>query len=104
MNRGEIWWARLPPPEKLRPVLLVSRQEAYAVRELVMVAPLTRRVRAIAAEIRIGHNEGLPGVSAANCDTIRTVKKGMLVRRIGGLAPGRMPELDSALRFAFGLD
>ena len=28
MKRGEVWWARLPAPQGLRPVLLLSRQKA----------------------------------------------------------------------------
>ena len=31
MKRGEIWWARLPPPTGRRPVALVSRDAAYAI-------------------------------------------------------------------------
>ena len=38
MERGEIWWADLPPPSGRRPVLLLSRNEAYSVREFVEAA------------------------------------------------------------------
>jgi len=31
MKRGEVWWARV---DKRRPVVLLSRDEAYAVRKL----------------------------------------------------------------------
>jgi len=41
MRRGEIWWAELPAPGGRRPVLLLSRNEAYVVRQLVTVAPIT---------------------------------------------------------------
>ena len=37
MRRGEVWWADLPVPVGRRPVVLLSRNEAYAVRELVTV-------------------------------------------------------------------
>jgi mRNA interferase MazF len=40
MRRGEVWWAELPALAGKRPVVLLSRNEAYAVRELVTVAPL----------------------------------------------------------------
>jgi len=39
VRRGEIWWADLPPPAGRRPVLLLSRDEAYAIRGLITVAP-----------------------------------------------------------------
>jgi mRNA interferase MazF len=45
MKRGEVWWARL---DKRRPVVLVSRDEAYDVRALVIVAPATMTVRGYA--------------------------------------------------------
>ena len=55
MRRGEIWWAELTPPAGRRPVLLLSRNEAYAVRELVTVAPVTTRMRHIPSEVPLGH-------------------------------------------------
>lgn len=51
MKRGEVWWADLPPPAGRRPVVLLSRDEAYAIRALVIVAPVTTRVRSIPAEV-----------------------------------------------------
>ncbi|MDP6514171.1 MAG: type II toxin-antitoxin system PemK/MazF family toxin, partial [SAR202 cluster bacterium] len=47
MNRGEIWWADLAAPTGRRPVLLLSRNESYTVRELVIVSPLTTQIRDI---------------------------------------------------------
>jgi mRNA-degrading endonuclease toxin of MazEF toxin-antitoxin module len=46
-TRGEIWWADL---DELRPVVLVSRVEAYAVRALVIAVPLTTKVRGFAVD------------------------------------------------------
>ena len=44
MLRGEIWWAKLPPPVGRRPVLLLSRNEAYAVRNAITVAEVTATI------------------------------------------------------------
>jgi hypothetical protein len=41
MLRGEIWWAKLPPPVGRDPVLLLSRNEAYAVRKDLLEARIT---------------------------------------------------------------
>ena len=38
MKRGEVWWANLPKPVGRRPVVLLSRNAAYAVRASVTVA------------------------------------------------------------------
>jgi len=60
MQRGEIWWAELEPPAGRRPVLLLSRDEAYSVRELITVAPVTTRMRRIPSEVPLGLEDGLP--------------------------------------------
>ena len=45
MKRGEVWWANLPQPLGRRPVVLLSRDEAYSIRNAVTVAEVTRRIR-----------------------------------------------------------
>ena len=60
MKRGEIWWAELAPPAGRRPVLLLSRDEAYSIRELVIVAPVTTRIRHIPSEVSLDLEDGLP--------------------------------------------
>jgi len=57
MRRGEIWWAELTPPAGRHPVLLLSRDEAYAVRELVNVVPVTTRMRHISSEVSWGQRK-----------------------------------------------
>lgn len=104
MKRGEIWWARLPPPDKTRPVVLVSREEAYGVRGLVTVAKVTTRRRVLRSEIALGPAEGLPRECVANSDDLMTVHKRQLIERIGVIADSRVAELDAALAFSLGLD
>lgn len=40
--------------------MLLSRHEAYAVRALITVAPVTTRIRSIPAEVSLGCQDGLP--------------------------------------------
>ena len=103
MRRGEVWWAKLPDPAGRRPVVLLSRDEAYPVRELVTVAPVTRRVRGIPTEVPLTREDGLPRSCAANLDTITTIPKRVLAGRITALHAGKLAALDRALRFALGL-
>lgn len=103
MQRGEVWWAKLPPPAGRRPVLLLSRNEAYSVRELVTIAPLTTRIRDIPTEVRLGVADGLPRECIVNLDTITTIPKGSLAERIAALSPERLVAVERALRFALGL-
>jgi len=103
MRHGEIWWAELPPPAGRRPVVLVSRNEAYAVRELVTVAPVTTRVRRIPTEVPLGRAEGLPKACVANLDTLTTIPRRTLTQPIGALTPEKLAALERALAFALGL-
>ncbi len=103
MRRGEVWWAELAPPAGRRPVVLLSRNEAYAVRALVTVAPVTTRVRKIPSEVALGKRDGLPKNGAVNLDTITTIPKQILSARIATLEPAKLIAVDRALRFALGL-
>jgi mRNA interferase MazF len=103
MRRGEVWWAELPAPAGTRPVVLISRNEAYAVRDLVTVAPVTTRVRRIPTEVVLGPGEGLPKRCVANVDVITTIPKGALTRRVSTLTPAKIAAVDRALMFALGL-
>ncbi len=101
MKRGEIWWAQV---DKRRPVVLVSRDEAYAVRANVTVAPVTTVVRGFAVEVSVGKREGLPKRGVVNCDALVTIPKPTLVERAGSLSAPKRQALDAALRFALALD
>ena len=104
MRRGEIWWAELKPPAGRRPVLLLSRDEAYAVRALVIVAPVTTRVRHTTAEVPLTTEDGMPRACVANLDTITTIPKDCLRNRIIILTPQKLKEVEAAIRFALGLE
>jgi len=104
LKRGDVWWARLPSPAKTRPVVLVSRPEGIAHRQLVTVALVTTRKRTIRSETELGASEGLPRPSVANCDDLRTISKRWLLEQIGTLGSSKLADLDDALRFALGLE
>ena len=104
MRRGEIWWAELPPPAGRRPVLLLSRNEAYRVRELVLVAPLTTRIRGIPSEVPLGLEDGLPRACVVNLDTIVTIARASLSERLASLSPEKLKAVEAAVHFALGLE
>ncbi|MFU8796108.1 MAG: type II toxin-antitoxin system PemK/MazF family toxin [Dehalococcoidia bacterium] len=104
MRRGEIWWAELAPPAGRRPVLLLSRSEAYPVRELVMVAPLTTRIRGIPSEVPLGQQDGVPRSCVVNLDTITTIAKASLREPLTSLSAAKLKAVEEALRFSLGLE
>lgn len=103
MRRGEVWWADLAPPAGRRPVLLLSREEAYRVRALIIVAPITTRVREIPAEVPLSRKDGLPKDCAVNLDTIVTIAKSSLRDRITTLRPDKLIAVEEAIHFSLGL-
>lgn len=103
MKRGDIWWARMPLPAGKRPVVLVSRDSAYAVRTSVTVVEISTTVRGIPSEVPLGKRDGLPRACAANADSLVTIPKTWLDERIAPLRPEKLQELDAALKFSLAL-
>jgi mRNA interferase MazF len=103
VKRGDIWWASLPLPAGRRPVVLVSRDSAYAVRSSLTVTEVSTNIRGIPSEVALGKRDGLPKRCVANADTLVTIPKTWLVSRIGSLMPDKLAALDDALRFSLGL-
>jgi mRNA interferase MazF len=103
MHRGEVWWAELPAPAGRRPVVLLSRNAAYRVRDLVTVAPVTTRVRGIPSEVPLGRDQGLSRPCAANLDSITTIPKASLSARVAMLPLSKVAEIERALHFALAL-
>ena len=103
MKRGEIWWAELDAPAGQRPVLLLSRNEAYEVRDLVTIAPVTSRIRNIRSEVPLGPEDGLPKPCVANLDVIQTIAKTRLRERLTILTPQKIRAVETALHFSLGL-
>ena len=100
MRRYEIWTANLPAPAGKRPVLLLSRNDAYEYLNKFVVAEVTTTVRDIPVEIPLGSAEGLPKRCVANCDNLRTVARSWLLKRLGILSPRRHPEVKRAVGYA----
>ena len=103
MRRGEIWWAELEPPAGRRPVVLLSRNEAYNVRSLIIVAPVTTRIRHIPSEVPLGVDDGMPQDCVANLDTITTIPKDCLQSRLSVLSTKKLKEIETAIHFALGI-
>ena len=85
-------------------MLLLSRNEAYAVRQLVMVAPLTTRTRGIPSEVSLGNEDGVPHACVINLDTITTIAKASLRERLTALSAEKLQAVEEALHFSLGLE
>jgi mRNA interferase MazF len=103
MRRGEIWWAELPPPIGRRPVLLLSRNEAYTVRNAVTVAEVTSIVRDIPVEVELNQEDGMPKRCIVNLDTLVTIRKALLKEKLTTLRDEKLEKVNSAIKFALSI-
>ena len=98
-RRGEIWWGEIEDVGR-RPFLVMSRSSAIPVLTSVLAAPVTRTVRQIPTEVRLGPDDGLSTECAANLDNLRVVPKALLTERIWALDALRTEGACAALRVA----
>lgn len=104
MRRGEVWWAEQPEPIGRRPVILLSRDEAYTVRNAITIAQVTTTVRNIPVEVLLGEKDGLPQKCVVNLDTITTIRKAILRKRICSLNVEKIEEINKAIKFALAIE
>jgi len=81
----------------------LSRDEAYEVRQLVTVAPITTRVRGIPVEVALGPKDGMPRACVINLDRVTTIPKDALKERLTVLSRSKMTAAEGVLKFALGL-
>ena len=103
MKKGEVWWARMQPPAGRRPVVLLSRNEAYSVRIAVTVAPLTTTIRGIPVEVPLDEKDGMPRTCVVNLDSLLTIPKSYLESKIGQLSSAKLEDVHRAIKFALDL-
>ncbi len=85
-------------------MVLLSRDEAYNVRSLIIAAPITTRIRRIASEVPLGIDDRMPQDCFANLDTITTIPKDCLQSRITTLSTNKLSEVEAAIRFTLGME
>lgn len=103
MRKGEVWWADLPLPLGRRPVVLLSRDEAYAVRNAVTVAEVISTIRGIPVEVNLGPEDRLPKKCVVNLDTIVTIRKELLIERITVLRNEKIEQINAAIKFPLSI-
>lgn len=100
MHRGEVRWYRFSPPDKKRPVVVLTRQSALGYLDELTVAPITSTIRDIPSEVLLMPGDGMPQPCAINLDHVQTVAKSRIGSLITTLTAERMREVRSALAFA----
>lgn len=102
IERGQIWLYSFRPPDKRRPVLVLTRPEVIPLLNTVLVAPITSTIHGAPSEVVVGLEEGLKHPSAVNLDHIQTVEKSRLSHFIGSLNERQKASVCRAAAIALG--
>lgn len=104
MRRGEVRWYRFRDPDKMRPVVVLTRDSALEFLGEVTVAPVTATIRDIPSEVPLTRADGMPKDCAVNLDHVQTVSRDRLGPAITVLTAARVRRIRAALLFALGFD
>ena len=104
IDRGDIRLYQFAPPDKKRPVVVLTRGSAITYLSTVTVAPITSTIRGVPSEVVLTDEDGMRAPCAVNLHNAVTVSQVRLGRRISQLRSSRMSEICGALRFSLGCD
>jgi mRNA interferase MazF len=102
--RGDVRLYRFAPPNKNRPVVVLTRDSAIAYLSTVTVAPITSTIRGVPSEVVLHEEDGMKAPCAVNLHNAVTISRNRLGRRLVQLSSSRMTEICAALRFSLGCD
>jgi mRNA interferase MazF len=104
VKRAEVRWYTFEPPDKRRPVLILTRNSAFRFLNAVTIAPITSTVRDIPSEVVLDQEDGLPTVCAVNLDHIQIVPLNRVGSLVTSLSATRMLQVQRAIAFALAFD
>lgn len=105
-RKGDIYWVTLDPArgaetQKTRPCLVVSNNEGNSISKLIMVAPITSKVKKIYPfEVESFISEKRAKIMLNQC---RCIDKLRLGKKEGHIDITKMTEVDEAIKIVFGL-
>jgi mRNA interferase MazF len=104
MKRGEIRWYTFRPPDKRRPVLLLTRDGVVEQLGEIIAAPVTRTIRGLSTEVVLTPDDGMPVACAVNFDHVNLAQLVRIGALICELRTERWPEARAALLVACGFE
>lgn len=102
LTRGDIRLYRFAPPDKERPVVILTRASIVDHLSSVTVAPLTSTIRDAASQVHLTALDGMKGPCAINLHNVMTVPKSRLGLRVATLSAEHLHEVCRALAYALG--
>jgi mRNA interferase MazF len=102
--RGDVRLYQFAPPDKSRPVVVLTRDTAIPYLSKVTVAPITSTIRGAPSEVRLDLEDGMKFPCAVNLHNAVTVFQRGLGKRVARLSPAKMQEVCGALHFSLGCE
>jgi mRNA interferase MazF len=102
--RGDVRLYNFTPPDKKRPVVVLTRDSAIAYLSTVTVAPITSAIRGVPSEVILDESDGMKASCAVNLHNTVTVSQDRLGKRVAQLNSPRMNAICAALHFSLGCD
>jgi len=100
---GEVYRADLGAVGKVRPVLIVSREDPNRPRDLVLAVPLTTQNRGSQYEVPMPHVRFLREISIASIQGLQSFRPAELEGPLGRFESSAMGAVKAALRWALEL-
>jgi mRNA interferase MazF len=100
---GEVWLADLGIAAKIRPVVILSRDDPDPPRALVIYVPLTTQNRGSKYEVEMKDVPFLKEESVANVQGIGSIARVRLGKKLGSLRPEALERIKDAICFALEL-
>src|ERR1700688_3571610 len=104
ISRGDVRLYQFAPPDKHRPVVVLTRDSAVPYLSTVTVAPITTAIRGVPSEVLLTEEHGMKTRCAINLHNLVTVAQNRVGKRVGQLGALRMAEVCAAMRFSLGCD
>jgi mRNA interferase MazF len=98
-RRGDVWLAEL---DKVRPVVILTRDPLAALLHALIAAPVTSTVRGLSTEVKVGAEDGVRHESVVNLDNVQLIARSRLIRRVGRARRATMTAICAALATAVG--
>lgn len=104
MNQGDVYWHTFKMPDKRRPVVILTRNDAIPFLQSVTVASITTTIRQIDSQVILDTSDGMMEECVISLDNTNTIPKSQLGTFLTHLSRERMREVRAAINFAFGFD
>jgi mRNA interferase MazF len=104
IERGDVRLYRFAEPDKVRPVLVLTRTSAIGYLATLTVAPISSTIRGVPSEVPLNEEDGMKSACAINLHNVITVSQDRVGKRVAHLNSSRLNEVCTALRFSLGCD